>query len=172
MLGIIYKVTNLVNDKVYIGQTTKTLEQRKKYHINSARVLEDRLQRFGEKYNDELFPSQLATNEPEIFKWEIIDYANTREGLNEKERYWIKYYIDNGQNMYNVNIGGHYTFKSAMFYNGASSEEEFYKYGYIKNKRNSIFCGETIEDYQELYDEGKDLCNNSCIYSLIFEDRY
>lgn len=32
-MGIIYKVTNEINDKVYIGQTIRDLEKRKKSHI-------------------------------------------------------------------------------------------------------------------------------------------
>ena len=30
MFGIIYKVTNIINNKKYIGQTTKSLNERKK----------------------------------------------------------------------------------------------------------------------------------------------
>lgn len=32
--GRIYKYTNLINNKVYIGQTKKSLEQRHKNHLN------------------------------------------------------------------------------------------------------------------------------------------
>lgn len=32
-MGIIYQCTNLVNNKVYIGQTIRTLEERKKEHL-------------------------------------------------------------------------------------------------------------------------------------------
>lgn len=34
---IIYKITNLVNGKIYIGQTIHTLKRRKREHINNAR---------------------------------------------------------------------------------------------------------------------------------------
>ncbi len=33
---IIYKITNLVNNKIYIGQTIKTAEERLKQHIYAA----------------------------------------------------------------------------------------------------------------------------------------
>ena len=34
---IIYKITNKVNGKIYIGQTTFSLEHRKKQHLRCAR---------------------------------------------------------------------------------------------------------------------------------------
>ena len=34
--GIIYKATNILDGKCYIGQTVKILEKRKREHINSA----------------------------------------------------------------------------------------------------------------------------------------
>ena len=36
MYGIIYKVTNIQNNKIYIGQTTRSLEERKYYHFYRA----------------------------------------------------------------------------------------------------------------------------------------
>ena len=35
-MGYVYKVTNLLNNKVYIGITTKTIEERWKCHIDTA----------------------------------------------------------------------------------------------------------------------------------------
>ena len=37
--GYIYKVTNTINVKVYIGQTTKTIEERWSKHIEKANEL-------------------------------------------------------------------------------------------------------------------------------------
>lgn len=34
---IIYKITNLINNKCYIGQTIKTLNIRKLQHINTSK---------------------------------------------------------------------------------------------------------------------------------------
>lgn len=43
-------------------------------------------------------------------KFEIIDKAETQEELNQKEKYWIKYYNTNmkvsGSNGYNLSEGG------------------------------------------------------------------
>ena len=35
--GFIYKITNDINDKVYIGQTTQTVEDRFKQHLKEHR---------------------------------------------------------------------------------------------------------------------------------------
>ena len=34
---LIYKITNTVNGKIYVGQTVRTLEERKWQHINTAK---------------------------------------------------------------------------------------------------------------------------------------
>lgn len=90
---IIYKVTNLVNGKVYIGQTTNTLRRRKQMHlyqINNNCYFHKALNKYGE----------------DNFKWEIIDNANTLDELNEKEKYYIKYYNSFGSDGYNLTTGG------------------------------------------------------------------
>ena len=41
MIGIIYKVTNDINDLVYIGQTMYLLENRWEWHINKSNNIKD-----------------------------------------------------------------------------------------------------------------------------------
>lgn len=93
---IIYKVTNLINGKTYIGLTTKSLEQRKSEHIykafnqNGNPVIHRALRKYGEN----------------SFTWEVIDTAETQEELSEKEIYWIKFHESFGANGYNLTHGG------------------------------------------------------------------
>jgi len=97
MYGIIYKATNKINNKIYIGQTTQSLEDRIYFHkyraYNELNVTHTHFINAIRKYG--------INN----FIWEVIDEANTQEELNEKEIYWIKYYnsIENG---YNIQPGG------------------------------------------------------------------
>ena len=35
-MGYIYKITNLINQKVYIGQTVKTIQKRYTQHKNNS----------------------------------------------------------------------------------------------------------------------------------------
>lgn len=97
--AIVYKVSNLVNGKVYIGVTEKELEKRKSEHINN-------ISRFP-NYN---FYKAILKFGTDNFKWEIIDQANNMAEKYEKEIYWINYYrsfygfID--CNGYNMTLGG------------------------------------------------------------------
>jgi len=93
--GIIYKVTNSVNNKIYIGQTVKNLNERRNAHYYKAR---------HENLNTH-FLNALNKYPEEVFIWEEIDEAKNREELDNKEIYWINYYnsIENG---YNTRAGG------------------------------------------------------------------
>jgi GIY-YIG catalytic domain. len=75
---IIYKATNKVNGKIYIGQTIKTLDRRIKGHINDSRNGGNRFKNAIKKYGRE------------NFKWEVIEECQTIEQLNEREEYWIR----------------------------------------------------------------------------------
>lgn len=92
-MGYIYKIINDINNKVYIGQTTYTLEERFKQHLFSARhEAPYKLYRAMNKYGTEHFQIQL-----------IEECPNSE--LNIKEAYWIGKYnsFDNG---YNCTLGG------------------------------------------------------------------
>lgn len=87
---IIYKITNKLNGKVYIGQTTRTIEQRFRQHIKRAKEGDGRhIYCAMRKYGIENF---------DVVQ---IDSANSIEELNSKEEYWIKQYnsIKDGYNM-------------------------------------------------------------------------
>ena len=95
---IIYKATNLINNKIYIGQTINTLEYRMSQHIRDAA---------NPNRKTVYFHNALRKYGAENFKFEIIDTANTQDELNEKERYWIAYYKSNQREFgYNEDSGG------------------------------------------------------------------
>lgn len=96
---LIYKITNIVNNKVYIGQTTKTLEERKKNYLNeykwnkNPRVIIRAMRKYG-------FDN---------FKFEILeDNIKTQQELDNRERYYITevYHSLVEENGYNVERGG------------------------------------------------------------------
>ena len=78
----VYKITNLINNKVYIGQTIRPIQQRFHRHISDAmnNILDTHFARAIRKYG------------PDNWKIESIDTAETQEELNQKEQYWINYY--------------------------------------------------------------------------------
>ena len=97
---IIYKATNLINNKTYIGQTVLDLNTRRRQHENSY------------KYKScYAFSRAIKKYGKENFKWEVIDTATTIEELNEKESYYIEFYKSlTSQNGYNLKGGGDNSF--------------------------------------------------------------
>jgi group I intron endonuclease len=94
--GIIYKAVSL-GGKVYIGQTTYTLAHRKAGH--AFRTKKGNLR--------DAFHVALINEGYDSFTWDKIDTAETREKLDQKEKYWIAHYQSgNPQYGYNSTSGG------------------------------------------------------------------
>lgn len=94
-MAFIYKITNDVNGKVYIGKTTKSVDERWKEHIKGSkrRRCENRpLYRAMNKYGIE------------HFSVETIEQC-TDENASEREKYWIGYYRSFRYG-YNATCGG------------------------------------------------------------------
>lgn len=100
---IIYKITNKLNGKIYIGKTGQSLERRWCKHLNEAKHHDKRhLYRAINKY---------GKNE---FSIEVIECCKL-EVVSEREKFWIKHYNSNDQTIgYNLTEGGE---------NGLRSEE-------------------------------------------------
>lgn len=97
---IIYKHTNKITNKSYIGQTKYTIEQRFKQHLSDAKQCHKRnLTR----------PFHLALLKYKITDWEsiILESNLNKEDASLKEKYWIEKY-DSYNNGYNATLGGDY----------------------------------------------------------------
>lgn len=94
MIGI-YKITNLTNNKSYIGQSVD-INKRWSRHRHDAF-------HNNHNYNSHLYKSMRKYG-LENFTFEIIEEC-LRVELNEKEKYWIHYY-DSFYNGYNETLGG------------------------------------------------------------------
>lgn len=92
----IYKITNNINGKIYIGKTVKSIERRFWEHKNNAKkgrktALYNAIRKYGE----------------DNFSIEIICNCNTLEELNEKEIYYInKFNSSKSKYGYNLTSGG------------------------------------------------------------------
>jgi len=95
---LIYKATNNLNGKIYIGQTRLTFKKKilmyykvSNYKRKTRRLFIKALIKYG--FNN--------------FTFEQIDTANSMDELNEKEIMWIEFYQSTSRNLgYNLAIGG------------------------------------------------------------------
>ncbi len=70
---IIYKITNLLNGKVYVGKTIRAIAKRVIEHKSKGTLIGRALLEHGDSN----------------FTMEVLDTAQTKEELCQKERYWI-----------------------------------------------------------------------------------
>lgn len=93
MSAIIYLLTNTVNGKQYVGQTSRGLEERWRDHCSKARgvsnyMLHNAIRKYG----------------PDVFTREILEHT-TVDKINDRETYWIAE-IKTHQSGYNMTEGG------------------------------------------------------------------
>lgn len=95
---IIYKITNKINGKIYVGLTTTTLKKRMhsyKSESKSDRVPKQSVVFAFKKYGFE------------NFTFEEIDYASTKEELKKKEINYISQLKSSDPSIgYNISLGG------------------------------------------------------------------
>lgn len=116
---IVYKITNKINNKIYIGQTIRSLEERWRGHWKerrSGRYICNALQKYG-KSN---------------FSIQIMAYCDNLEALNSVEKYMILKYKSQYPFGYNILAGGK---------NAKHTEETKKKMSDMAKGRKSAFKG-------------------------------
>lgn len=99
MTGI-YKITNLVNGKIYIG---KSLNIKARFAAHRSYYKTHAPSRDIHYYHNRLYTAMRQYG-LENFSFEVIEECPS-EKLNEREVYWIEYY-DSYNNGYNMTLGG------------------------------------------------------------------
>lgn len=93
-VGVIYKITNTLNGKIYVGQTRRTLEMRlaeHRYNKNKGKsAIDEAIVKYGWEGN---------------FTAEVIETCPV-EQLNEREMFWIAELKSKAPNGYNLTDGG------------------------------------------------------------------
>ena len=129
-MGYIYKITNTVNNKIYIGKTEETIERRFYEHKLNVKTGHKRSRLY----------SAMKHYGVDKFIVEELDHSDSSEELCEKERYWIK-----TLNSQDPEVG----------YNIASGGEGGFTWsakGYVtmnKDNKNTLVHPEKVNDYLE-----------------------
>lgn len=140
MYGYIYKTTNLVNNKIYIGQKKASKFLGTSY-LGSGVVLRKAFRKYG--YN--------------AFIVELIEICDTKEELNIREKYWINKF--NSKNIYigyNIADGGEGN-------NGGGFKN--HKHSISSKQKISA----SMSRYNQIYRKGKkmiDICGNTYINGM------
>lgn len=90
---VVYKITNKINGKFYIGQTTQNLVIRWKKHIHGktkCTAISNAIQKYGK----------------ENFEIKVLAQCNSIEEMNHRESYYIKLFNTLAPNGYNLRSGG------------------------------------------------------------------
>lgn len=91
MYGFIYITTNHINNKKYIGQRKYDKNDKWKDYLGSGIHIKRAIQKYGK----------------ENFSKEILEECESKEILDQKEKYWISYYnAVESMDFYNIANGG------------------------------------------------------------------
>lgn len=88
--GVIYKIMNKLDGKVYVGQTTQPLGRRIAQHKCCNLHIDRAIKKYGWKN----------------FVVEVLQDCETLEQLSEREKFWISYFNCKHPNGYNYTDGG------------------------------------------------------------------
>ena len=92
--GGIYKITNIENQKIYIGKTTKFLDRWRTHSKRGCNI-----ERIAGQLYDAMFEEGI-----ENFTWEVVEVC-AKEEQSEKEKYWVDFYHSKEYG-YNSKSGG------------------------------------------------------------------
>lgn len=94
-MAYIYKIINDINNKIYIGKTNRSIEERFKEHCRAS-----------ERERHEKRPLYSAMNKYGIEHFHVEEIEQCDLSLaEEQEKYWIEYY-NSFKNGYNATLGG------------------------------------------------------------------
>lgn len=147
----VYKITNLVNGKVYIGQHSWSGEGLDPNYLCSS--------------NNRHFWNAVDKYGIENFQKEIIEIADDKQTLDERETYWIQQYF--GDNCYNLNPQGGSSFPPSCYTSELQSERG--KKGAAKIKELGVgIYGMTHEECVINGKKGAEACRakNAGIFAL------
>lgn len=143
MFFYVYKITNLINFKVYIG-VHKTLDLDDGY-MGSGKSLKQAIKKYG----------------LQNFKKEIIEFCDSESSMFEKERHLVNESFVKQDTTYNNKIGGYGGFTPEML-KLSKQVQAFQKAKriekYNKHPKLCLHCGKPLEYDKRFYNT----CSRSC----------
>ena len=127
MNGYIYKITNRINDKVYIGKTLQSIHVRFKEHCKDA---------FRNRNEKRPLYAAMRKYGIENFEIKLIEEVSI-DKLSEREIYWIEHF-NSYYNGYNATKGG----DGRQLYDYQAIIKEFLSGKLIKELANEFECCE------------------------------
>lgn len=82
----IYKITNILNEKIYVGQS----KYKNPNYYGTGTLISKAIQKHGK----------------ESFKKEVLETIEDESLLDEREIFWIAFYKERGHKLYNIQPGG------------------------------------------------------------------
>lgn len=91
MYGYVYKTTNSINGKIYIGQHKYSKQCIDRNYIGSGKILKEAVEKYGRNN----------------FLCEILEFCDTRKDADRLEKYYINKFDSRNRNIgYNISFGG------------------------------------------------------------------
>lgn len=141
---IIYRITNIVNKKTYIGKTTKSLEERFQRHIYNHKNGNTYLYKAMKKYG------------AENFSIEIIEET---QNLDDREQFWIsklspEYNMTTGGEGGNTSSSPNFI-KAMKIYHSKKTKQSYATYGML-GKKSPLKGKPLYKNYCPVMCEGKE----------------
>lgn len=130
-MAFIYKITNLINGKCYIGKTERSIAERWGEHLRHRKTLDLPLHRALNKYGID------------NFQIEQIEECSSAE-VDARENYWIMHY-DSCNSGYNCTLGG----EGGLLYISEQEIQEIIT-RYVSGERLDLLCKEYHHDYYSI----------------------
>lgn len=154
MYGYIYMTINVLNGKRYIGQKKSDKFLTKYSYVGSGKLLWRSINKYG----------------IENFAIELLDTANSKNELNDKEIYWIDYYdATNDPMFYNIQLGGN---GGDITKRMTNEEYNRYRYKISDNLKGKLdFSGEKNPFYGKHHSDATRSKISYCMRHLSAESR-
>jgi hypothetical protein len=161
-LGTIYKATNTINNKSYVGQTVEKVNSRRLQHLRESKNSDYKFYRALRKYEDNLWD------------WSIVHIIQEGENIDKLEIEYIKKY-DSYYHGYNSTLGGQYLNRKELEKELSVEELNFVREKRKLNCKNSFaqrwnnFSEEEKEEYRMLR-SGKNSGRSKYVYWIFDKD--